>query len=354
MTAHQKGSLVEDIVAMLHRIPGVSAVPRARIQIPGMNRPIIVDVLLSGDVAGTPFRIAIECKNYKKAIEKGAIDTFVGNLLTIGIPPSHGMFVSTSGYTRGAKDRAKLAGIRLLVLNGLNQCRLASAINDALLSVLYCVLHIENISTFPYLPPDPGGRPGTLQIADTAPGALFDAIWRQWVTGSIPSTLGTATILARTVHAGAAVDYRVVGYAGTVPGTASALSLRDHDTSQLYALRVDADFQGPNTLQLHAVIDEATAATRPNERVGAAVVTHRVRVPRIVTTGLFWPPSQDAIAKVIALRNAGERLDFARIEGRDLSRAWQYFESQRPLGSDDRGHRDVASSSTFADPDGDI
>jgi hypothetical protein len=76
-------------------------------------------VLVTGNMAGYPIRVAIECKNEQLPIGVPKLDAFVGKFKDIGIPVQQGIYVSVSGYTSGMIERATAAGIRPLVLTGL-------------------------------------------------------------------------------------------------------------------------------------------------------------------------------------------------------------------------------------------
>ena len=71
---------------------------------------------MTTSVYGYPVRWVVECKN-EKLIGFEYIDAFVGKLKYVGIPSQSGIFVSASGYTKGAIERAKDDGIRALTLH---------------------------------------------------------------------------------------------------------------------------------------------------------------------------------------------------------------------------------------------
>ena len=108
----QKGDLLEDIVALLHQQEGVKIDKRIKIPAGGASskRKREIDVLLTSYVAGYPVKIAIECKNERKKVGSEKIDAFVGKLKDIGIPTQQGIYVSPTGYTKDALDRAKERG----------------------------------------------------------------------------------------------------------------------------------------------------------------------------------------------------------------------------------------------------
>ena len=337
MSTKIKGDALENIVALLHQMPDVEVEVRAKIPVPGAPRPRDIDVLLKQDVAGYPVRIAIECKNHGEPVGEGLIDAFVGVLKDVGIPSSQGIYVSPTGYTADAKERAARAGIRLLRLEGLNQDRLAAAVNEALLGVFHYVLYVGNISLFPYIPDDSGGftlrlQPG-VRLSD--PVVVYEAMWRHWITGKLPWTAGERRAVFRVPPSAAFVEYRVHAYAGTIRGTLSQLSLRNEATAQVEKTRLETEFKAPTTVHLAEMKteDEIDASIAELAKGDARIVTEKIRVPRIVAGPIFWPPSKEAIARVASLRHAGEPVTFATVEGRDLSRAWEYFESQRAASS---------------------
>jgi restriction endonuclease len=112
-----KGRMIEAIVASMHESDGVKVERNVKLPPIGSQGPKReIDVLLSSVVCGYPVRWAIECKNEKKRIGSPYIDAFVGKLQDVGIPPSFGIFVTTSDYSQGAIEQAKKVGIRLLII----------------------------------------------------------------------------------------------------------------------------------------------------------------------------------------------------------------------------------------------
>lgn len=145
-TSKEKGDLVERIVASMHERSDI--IVEKNVFLPaagGAGRRREIDVLLSSTVAGYPVRFAIECKNEARATGAPDIDKFVGKLDDVNISRQYGIYVVTSGYTKGAVDRAQQAGIKTLILSGLSQDRLASAISEAMQSVVHCLLVVQQI-----------------------------------------------------------------------------------------------------------------------------------------------------------------------------------------------------------------
>lgn len=186
-----KGRVVERIVAAMHELSGVNV--ERNVFLPGAGqRKREIDVLVSGSLAGYPVRIAIECKNERRPIGAPAVDSFVGKLIDVGIPSQHGIYVSTSGYTSGAVARAAKAGLRTLVLTGLDDSRVTSSVVEAFQSVIYLLLDVvqmsveNNVST--------ARHPQDLLVFYDSDGRLVgflpDLIWRQWSRGELPASIG--------------------------------------------------------------------------------------------------------------------------------------------------------------------
>jgi hypothetical protein len=276
--------VLEDLVALLHKVGSADVRTRVRLPVPDHPDapPREIDVLVSHDVAGNPLQIALECKNERKPLGIEYVDAFLGKLLDVGIPASQGILVSPSGYTRDARLRAARAQITLLQFEGLNEARLAAAINAALLHLVHLVLFVESMSMFPFLPP---GAPGQ-RWPD---GVAFNEIeiqnhlWRQWITGLALPPVGDSDLFLVAGDGGAVVECRVRAFVGQIPGTGSFVQLRNIASGSVERGRLLADFNVPNTVAL-AVFDtvESLAALEDSLRSDGHVVVQRVRVPRIV------------------------------------------------------------------------
>lgn len=324
-TNRAKGNVLEDLVALLHETG--TGRPEARVRLPATSDPQRmreIDVLLRHQIAGDPVLLVFECKNERDPVGAEYVDAFFGKLYDIGVPPSQGIFVSPIGYTRGALGRAAACGIKLLVLDGLNAERMAASVNEALLSVVHFVLYVTSVSMFSYLPSDAPGD-ALPEGWEHNPPRLYDYIWRRWIRGTLPHTVGEHLIPVRAGVAGAILDCRVCAYVGTASGTSKNIVLREAPCGQLHRARVDTEFQLPASLSLRAFQTEEQLATVLSSEAKTAVV-HRVRVPRIVVDSLFWPPSTEAVVRIRELIANGEEVTFARVEGQDLARAWINFE----------------------------
>lgn len=114
----QKGRMVEQIVASMHREPGTTVERNVRLSpARGQKGKREIDVLITRYVSGYPVHIAIECKNMTMPIGAKEIEAFATKLPYLGIPNQQGVFVSASGFTKGAREAAEDAGIHLLTLD---------------------------------------------------------------------------------------------------------------------------------------------------------------------------------------------------------------------------------------------
>jgi len=135
-TTRAKGDIVEQIIASMHEMPGVTV--ERNVFLPtqdGSGRTGEIDVLLSSQVAGYTVRVAIECKNEKHRVGVSEVNEFIGKLHDVGIPTQQGILVSASGYTTGAALRAKQVGIKPLVLKDVTN-DLPISIREAFQSII--------------------------------------------------------------------------------------------------------------------------------------------------------------------------------------------------------------------------
>lgn len=76
-----------------------------------------VDVLWEGEIAGSPHRIVIECKHYKRNVSQDKVHAFRSVLDDItDATPTTGVFVTKTGYQSGAQAVADTYGIVVLEL----------------------------------------------------------------------------------------------------------------------------------------------------------------------------------------------------------------------------------------------
>jgi|GEM_PF-6550656 len=324
VTNRKKGDVLEDVVAWVHQLGATSVEVRTKISALDADYRREIDVLVLQDVGGYPVRLAVECKNEKGRIGIGRIDEFIGKLDDIGVPPLHGIFVTPIGYTAEAVARARKKGITLLTLEGLDSRRLATAFNAALLHVIHYVLFVE-LSGSPYVPAWARGDSFSEELPDIDEITVLHHLWSEWVTTKKRVPLGRRSRAFHKAGATGSViaSLRVTAYVGQISGSAKHVALSNALSRKLERGRLAAEFQMPGSLDLVEVAtdEELAALTQATDDV-LHIVRHRVRVPRIVAANLFWPPTQEAMQKVIDMRTRGERVTFDAVEGQDLSRAW--------------------------------
>jgi hypothetical protein len=342
-----KGKLVEEIVEKMHGSSNVRVQRRVFLKPVGGGRKREIDVLLTSSVAGYPVKVAIECKNEAEKIGSPKIDAFVGKLQYVGIPSQLGIYVSTSGYTRGAIERAREAGIKTLILSGLSKDRLSAAVTKAFQSMVYLFadiarLQVENeVSTVEEF--------AELSSYYDADGVLRDTlphmVWRTWVKGAMPSDLGEhelrfqvpdgwhnvvngKKVPARAISA----VVRVVGFVVTFSGEARQHTLLDAANKRAARWMTDLAFDGslePRYPMRGFWAEEELREYLENQE--DVRIVGRLRLPRIRAGAMYWPPSERTTKKVAELMEAykaGEipdprPLKFAEIEGMDLNAVFE-------------------------------
>lgn len=195
-----KARLLEQLVADLYKLDDVTVETNVFMPVPdNPKRKREIDVLVTGHFAGLAMRLPIECKNYKRRIQAPDIDAFVGKLHDLRLP-LQGVYVSTIGFSSGALGCAEKANVKTLLLSGLVGGRLASAVIDAVQSVVYLRPQISQISVqndvkvvknWGYLHTffDTGG---------TIVGSTPDIVWTDWVKG--PDTRDVRNLQLRPHH----------------------------------------------------------------------------------------------------------------------------------------------------------
>jgi hypothetical protein len=197
-SAVSKWRLVEQVVASMHESEGVVVQPNVRLP-PASGGGSIkreIDVLITWSIPGSPVRAAIECKDYKRLIGVNEIDAFAGKLPYVGIPTQQGIYVTTSGYTQGAIEHARDAGIRLLTLRDLMR-ELPEAVARAFQSSLYLLARVEGVAGSAELESVPLTEAEMWVVFDEQGhlwGTIPDVIWQGWHAGNIPAVMGTYSV----------------------------------------------------------------------------------------------------------------------------------------------------------------
>lgn len=346
-----KARLVESIVAQFHEQEGV--IVQTNVLLPSRSdgaHPREIDVLVTGSVAGHRVRIPIECKNYRKPITVAQIGEFQDKLEDVGLPVVDSIFVSVTGFDRGARRRAKDHGIVLCQLDGLTADRLGSVIHKAFQSNVYLLPRVEGIR---FLSGTKLGNPDFWNVMFTTDrwgnygDGLWDIIWKKWMEGGIPAELGVHTLDIEppkgwdwhinhpSFFRTATVEIRVIGLVITAEGAANRHILRDIVAEKYKRAHIRAIFEdNPGAIKLTVVEtdEELEAATHPGGI--ASIVFESERAPRIhVLHKLYWPPT-DRAASVVTSRvkqaqvvghldeSWFQGLTFEDLEGTDISAIW--------------------------------
>jgi hypothetical protein len=332
MTAKAKGNILEDLVAMLHEVPGVLIEARKKLPVVKgkIKRSREVDVLITSNVAGYPVQIVLGCKNEAKTLGTTDVDIFAGILTEVGIPWQQGILVSVKGYTRDSQDAAEWRGIRTLVFEGLSADRLSQEIDTAIQSIVYLLVSQSNLSRFPYVPDAEGDDPRFINAvldSENEPSAtqLMTCLWQLWMSDAIPAKIGEHQIFLRPKNTEATwrviADVSVTGLIASMPGTFTRSILTDTGTGEIDRLHISAKFdeiKGPLALE-PVTSEEALSHVRAKEPM---TVEMRVRVPRIVSNLGYWPLTAQAMRKAKALLDAGRPVTFDDIETSNIADAW--------------------------------
>lgn len=348
-TTKDKGSILEQVVAWLHEAPDVIVERNVRLPMLGSRRATReIDVLLTTYAAGYPVRLAVECKNEEVRIGSPKIDSFRGKLEAVGLPPALGIYVSASGYTRGALEAARAAGIRPLVFDGLSADRLSLEVSKAFQSVVVLLPDVvrvwsDNDMSEPiadvneaFLFYDSEGQPvGTVQ----------DFVWQAWQAGDLKAEVGATALMLelpegwhnviagrmRPVHlVSATVD--ILALVVTDEGAARESALVSAEGGDVFKRGISVHFGPPSGRYLLETFNSEEDLQDFLGAHGLAHVVHRIRSPRIrFWNMMFWPPSQrvaDIIAMQLRLFEEGRIPDprpfsFQQLEGSDFSAAWE-------------------------------
>lgn len=299
-----KGRIVERIVAQMHYHPDLKVDRNVRL-LTADGRRREIDVLLTVEILGLKNRWAIECKNEAAAIGSPKIDAFCGKLDDVGIPQQNGIYVSASGYTSGATNRAKKVGIKTLTLKNLVRDDIANKILDTVQSVIYLLAEVlllyidtlEGTRTVQWL--DFFDREGNLR------GSIFDLIWQKWHEEEPSSILETHEVkLAAPPDWFHMVDGKivpiismtavinVVGVVLTFKGQAEGHMLVNTSESTLEKSLISVSLDASIPSSSRVVSSEPQLQAHLNRSEPLQFVSDRVRLPRILVGGLYWPLSE--------------------------------------------------------------
>lgn len=351
-----KGRIVERIVALMHDQPGVT-VQRNQFLPPigrkGRKREI--DVLITTVVVGYQIRLALECKNEGRAIDSPSIEAFAAKLQDVGIAPQNGIFVSASGYTADAVERAKTVGLRTLTLRGLRDENLLGSISDAFQATIYLLLQVLSVTVTNTAPPmeapDQIGSFGFYNEDGKLAALLPDFVWRAWQAGQLSAELGEHEAefsLPSNLHQkvnGRDVEtfvlkakFRAMGLAVTLQGKAQNYALVNAADESVERVLTDVSFGSPNSMLPVTAITSEEQLQAFLSRSGAVRVTARMRLPRIGYGSFYWPPSERVVNTVKERWQAfadGKLSEFTLqdLEGTDLQTIWEPIAKDHPAHS---------------------
>jgi hypothetical protein len=308
MSSTQKGRIVERIVAMMHGDSNTHDDSDIKVErnvyLPALGnqaRRREIDILITQYIIGYPVSIAVECKNENKSIGSPKIDAFIGKLQDVGIPLQNGIYVSASGYTKGAIERAKMAGIRTLILRDLNAQALYNSVTEAFQSTLHLLPAIIDIRAS-------NGMSITPQMSvllDKRGNChfLYDLIWQKWHHEQMPTSIGGHTLelaipndwvehingTIRTFES-VIVTIRVLG-----------LIFADRQQGDKYSLdnpvdnRVEKIYIDISVLEQHpflVIYLESELEDIVNKLSVFNLIKERNRLPYIDTGSIYWPPNE--------------------------------------------------------------
>lgn len=354
LNTKEKGEIVEKIVASMHDLYGVKVKQNEFVPALGnIGRKREIDVLLVSDIAGYPIKIAIECKNEKKPIGAPKIDAFVGKLQDIGIPVQHGIYVSASGYTSGAIDRAKKVGLRTLLLTGVGE-NLADSVVNAIQSIIYLLLNVEKIQ----IENNVANTPNSIQMlifydeSGNICGSIPDLIWQKWLNDEIPALIGEQEILL-TVPSNwsqivdgkieplisASAKIRITGLVMKISGNAKKHLLVDVVDQKIEKFQYDVNFDTTRTkFPLTTILTENQLDEFINNKETIRLNIGKIKLPRISIGSMYWPPSERSAKKAIELMQAFEAgkipdprpMNIVELEGSDLRTIWEPIWNEHP------------------------
>ena len=348
LSSTDKGKIVEHIVALMHKFPDTSVKVEQNVRLPPIlnktGRKREIDVLLTRDIAGHPVQIAIECKNEQRPIDTPAIDAFAKKLQRVGVP--YGIYVSASGYTKDAIENAATDGIKTFTLKDLTKEVLYTSIVEAFQSVVYlfCQVVVVFITT-------PSKTYRLLQAPfydknGKQCGALGDLIWQKWISEEPPLSLGGHELpldlpsdwnfviddnVIPVISMNAWVDVSGL-FGGRVGGAIgnfyTLLKASDNTVNRnLFEVTIDVSQSDYALTWVHSEDELQKLLERPE----IISMHHRIKIPRIIAAGVYWPPSsrvQKRINELMRTFEAGEISDprpfnFQEMEGLSIRTAFE-------------------------------
>ena len=348
----RKGRLVEEVVALMHDLPGVKV--ERNVFLPPIKDAdpddCEIDVLLTTETASWyHVQMAIECKNEGAPIGIRKIREFLDKLEDIGIPAQLGVFVSASGFTKSAMRRAKAKGLRLFTLTGLSADRLSSEVADAFQFSVHLIARVTGITVTNTASKITSEQGLIFFDASGKPcGYMVDLIWNRWRQGDPPSVIGEHTVdlqVPKGWHQiidsnpvpviSLSATVRVTGLVVTLKGRSKRHTLVNPLDDKVERGRVSVEFdpvlQGKTPDSVAEVSSEEELKALMEKR-GGTRVTSRVRLSRVqIGNGPFYPLSrrdQGLLTEQVKKYEAGEAQDLisqgmAELESANFNSLWE-------------------------------
>ena len=310
-----KARILEQVVSWLHVQPGLEV--QTNVRLPTTTdaaRTREFDVLVTGAIGLYTTRIAIECKNYARAIKAPDIDAFAGKLDDVGIPRQQGIYVTPSRFTSGALARAAKDGIRTYVFSGLTESRLEIAVQSALQSVIYLLAHLGSVTIENDVPVAMSPLDTWMFYNDRQESRLLaDVLWTQWTGRQIPSTVGAHAVDLTPppgvyqMHEGRRVTLtsiratvNVCAFVRQLQGQGHSAGLQDPSGSS------PPHFKARGTFDRHHILPGLRVFTTEadlQEALGSIDVQYHVvvrqRLPRIRVGPIYWPMSKALVRRIV-------------------------------------------------------
>lgn len=342
----QKGGLLEQTAARMYGSPFHEVTTNAKL--PPINRnpkrKREIDILLEGKVVTRPPQRAIECKNLGKKVGVGKIDEFVGKLADVGIPHEHGIYISSTGYTAGAVDRARPVNLQLLTLTGLTEDGLASITAKASQLKVFYLAQVQGITVTNNL--ERAESADELLIFFDAKGdfcgTVADLIWNQWQAGVIPAKAGQYDVNLIVPEGWRQIingkEEPVLGIQTVVQVTAFVLKIPGESTYHTLIRASDGKIEKRHlNTTFNVKVDQTTvhaldAFDTESELLSAIQaltgvrLTIRTRLPRIQYANRFYYPLSARVVQLLRNRledasepeQSADELQITEIEGTDL------------------------------------
>lgn len=330
---NDKGNLLEDIVASFHDDENLRVETRVKIK----KREI--DVLITTNpLRYYEIKIPIECKNQVNKVGSSQIDSFIGKLHGIGLATQNAIFVSVNGYTSGAKESAKKAGIKLLTVHGLTKDRLAKSIYRAIQSVVYILPILKSYKVMSSIPNVPNNE--HLIFYDKNKkyiGTLADIIYSMWKADEVPLSLGTHkfrievpddwfNLYNNELHGcfPMTVELMFVGYVFSYYGNANRLLLIDDETQEAKKDNINLDFENCEKCTIKSFkCEEKLNEFLSNRDEPYKLDIARLKLPKVRMKDLFYPLSKKVYNEFQTFYNNPNRI---KLELEEFSKKIQEME----------------------------